>query len=55
MHQVSKILFCLETLHVSGIYCGHHQKLPAVRLAIVMFHAGYMAAAYDSQVETWLS
>jgi hypothetical protein len=45
MHQVSKILFCHETLHVSGIFCAHHQELSAVHLAIDMFHAGYVAAA----------
>jgi hypothetical protein len=45
MHQVSKILFCHETLHVSGIYCAHHQELLAVHVTIGMFHAGYVAAA----------
>ena len=44
MHQVSKILFCHETLHVSGIYCAQHQELSAVHVAIGMFHAGYVAA-----------
>ena len=38
-------LFCHETLHVSGIFCAHHQELSAVRLAIGMFHAGYVAAS----------
>jgi multisubunit Na+/H+ antiporter MnhC subunit len=41
MHQVSKILFCHETLHVSGIYCAHHQQLSAVHVAIGMFRAGW--------------
>ena len=45
MHQESKILFCHETLHVSGIYCAHHQELSAVHLATGMFHAGLVAAA----------
>jgi hypothetical protein len=45
MHQVSKIVFCHETVHVSGICCAHHQELPAVHVAIGMFHAGYVAAA----------
>jgi hypothetical protein len=45
MHQVSKILFCHETLHVSGIFCAHHQELSAVRVAIGTLHAGYVAAA----------
>jgi hypothetical protein len=46
MHQVSKIfLFCHETLHVSGVFCAHHQELSAVHVAIGMFHAGYVAAA----------
>jgi hypothetical protein len=51
MYQVSKILFCHETLRVSGIYCAHHQELSAVHAAIGMFHAGYVAAALESQVE----
>jgi hypothetical protein len=45
MHHVTKILFCHETLHVSGIYCAHNQELSAVNVAIVMFHAGYVTAA----------
>jgi hypothetical protein len=45
MHQVSKILFCHETLHVSGIYFAHHQELSAAHVAIGMFHADNMAAA----------
>ena len=45
MHQVSKILFCHKSLHVSGIYCAHHQELSAVQVAIGMFHADYVAAA----------
>ena len=45
-------LFCHETLNVSGICCAHHQELSAVHLAIGMFHAGYVAASWDSQVGT---
>ena len=45
MHQVSKILFCHETLHDSGIFCVHHQELSTVHVAIGMFHVGYVAAA----------
>jgi hypothetical protein len=45
MHQVSKILFCHEAVHVSGIFCAHHQELSPVHMAIGMFHAGYVAAA----------
>jgi hypothetical protein len=45
MHQVSKILFCHETLHVSGIYSANHQDLSAVHVAIGMFHAANVAAA----------
>ena len=44
MHQVSKIIFCRETLYVSGIFCAHHQELSAVHVAISMFHEGYVAA-----------
>jgi hypothetical protein len=39
MHQVPKILFCHEILHVSGIYSAHHQELSAVHVAIGKFHA----------------
>ena len=38
-------LFCHETLHVSGIFCARHQELSTVRLAIGMFHAGYLAVS----------
>ena len=38
-------LFCRETLHVSGIFCAHHQELSTVQVTIGMFHAGYVAAA----------
>jgi hypothetical protein len=46
MHQVSKILFCHETLHVSGIFFASHHELSAVHVAVGMFHAGYVAASY---------
>jgi hypothetical protein len=49
MLQVSKILFCHETIHVSGIFCASHQELPAVHVAIGMFRAGYVAAAAHVQ------
>jgi hypothetical protein len=57
MHQVSKILFCHKPLHVSGIFCAHQQELSAVDVEIGMFHAGYVAAAFESQVgvPNWLS
>jgi hypothetical protein len=45
MRQVFKILFCHETLNVSGIICAHHQELSAVHVAIGIFHARYEAAA----------
>ena len=47
MHRVSKILFCHGTLHVSGIFCAHHQELSAVHVAIGMFHAAYVAARLE--------
>jgi hypothetical protein len=52
MHQVFKMLFCHETLHVSGIFFAHHEKLSAVHVAIGMLHASYVAAASESQVGT---
>jgi hypothetical protein len=42
--SIQNFLFCHETLHVSGIFCAHHQELSAVHVAIGMFHAGYVAA-----------
>jgi hypothetical protein len=45
MHQVPKILFCHETLHVSSIFSAHHQELSAVHVAVGVFHAPYVAAA----------
>ena len=45
-------LFYHETLHVSGIFCAHRQELPAVHLATGMFHAGYVAASWESHVGT---
>jgi hypothetical protein len=48
MHQISKIYFFYETLHVSGIFCAHHQELSAVHLTIGMFHAGYVLEQPDS-------
>jgi hypothetical protein len=44
MRQVPKVLFRHETLHVSGIFCAHHQELLAVHVATGMFHAGYVTA-----------
>jgi hypothetical protein len=31
------ILFCYETLHVSGIFSDHHQKFSTVHSALVSF------------------
>jgi hypothetical protein len=52
MHQISKTLFCHKTLHVSGIFCDHHQELSTVNTAIGTFHAGYVTASKQSQVGT---
>ena len=40
-----QILFCHESVHVSGNFRAHHQELSAVHVAIDMFRAGYVAAA----------
>jgi len=45
-------LFCHKTLHVSGIFCLHHQELSTVHSAIGTFHAGYVSASKQSQVGT---
>jgi hypothetical protein len=52
MHQIFKTLFCYKTLHVSGIFCAHHQELHTVHTAIGMFHAGYVTSYKQSQVGT---
>jgi len=31
------ILFCYKTLHVSGIFCAHHQEFSTVHSALVSF------------------
>jgi len=45
-------LFCHKTLHFSGIFFAHHQEFSTVRTGIGTFHAGYMNAPQQSQVET---
>jgi hypothetical protein len=34
---IIKILFCYKTLHVSGIFCAHHQEFSTAHLALVSF------------------
>jgi hypothetical protein len=41
--RIQNFLFCHKNLHVSGIFCTHHQELSAVYMAVGMFHAGYVA------------
>jgi len=50
--SISKIYFCHKTLHVSGIFCAHHQGLSTVHTAIGTLHAGYVTASKQSQVGT---
>jgi len=38
-------LFCHKTLHVSGIFCAHHQESSTVHSAVCTFHAGYVTAS----------
>ena len=47
-----KLKICRETLHVSGIFCAHHQELSTVHSEIGTFHAGYVTASQQSQVGT---
>jgi len=42
MHQISKI--CHKNLHVSAIFCAHHQELSTVRTAIGTLHVGYVTS-----------
>jgi hypothetical protein len=34
-----------KTLHVSVIFCAHHQELSTVHTATGMFHVGYVTAS----------
>jgi hypothetical protein len=43
--SIQNFIFFHETLHVSSIFCAHHQELSAVHVAVGMFYAGYVAAA----------
>jgi hypothetical protein len=45
LYQVSKILFCHETLDFSGVFCVHHQEILAVQVVNGTYHAGYLAGA----------
>ena len=38
---IIQILFCYETLHVSGIFSAHHQEFSTVRSALVSFMQVY--------------
>ena len=42
--SIYKIYFCHKTLHVSVIFCAHHQGLSTVHTANGTFHAGYVTA-----------
>jgi len=44
--------FFVISLHVSGIFCAHHQELSTVRTAVGTFHAGYVTASKQSQLGT---
>jgi hypothetical protein len=43
------ILFCFETLHVSGILSAHHQEFSTVHSALVSFMQFLMTASKQSQ------
>ena len=38
-------LLCHKTLHVSGIFCAHHQELSTVRTEVGTFNAGYVTTS----------
>jgi hypothetical protein len=44
--SIQKFYFVTK-LHVSDIFCAHHQELSAVHAAIGMFHAGYVVAVWQ--------
>jgi hypothetical protein len=43
--SISNIYFCHKTLHVSGIFCAHHQGLSTAHTANGTLHAGYVTAS----------
>jgi len=45
------ILFCYKTLHVSGIFCAHHQEFSTVHSAMVSFMKVFDAVPW---VPSWL-
>jgi hypothetical protein len=45
-------LFCHKTVHISGIFCAHHQELATVHSEIGIFNAGCVTASKQNQVGT---
>ena len=43
----------MKILHVSVIFCAHHQELSTVHSAIGTFHAGHVTASKQSQFGTY--
>jgi hypothetical protein len=43
-NKYPKLYFVIK-LHVSGVFCDHHQELSTVHTAIGMFHAVYVTAS----------
>jgi len=48
--SISKIYFCHKTLHVSVIFCAHHQGLSTIHMAISTLHSGYVTAFQPDSV-----
>jgi len=46
---IIQILFCYKTLHVSGIYCAHHQEFSTVHSPLVSFMQVLMTVSKQSQ------
>ena len=46
---IIQILFCYKTLHVSDIFCAHHQEFSTVHSALVSYMQVLMTASKHSQ------
>jgi hypothetical protein len=58
MHQFLKFIFWNRTLHVSEIFCVHHQESSSVHTAIGICHTGYadclLASSHHNLYDVYL-
>ena len=54
---IIQIIFCYKTLHVSGIFCAHHQEFSTVHSALVssmqFFDDRFQAESQDGTDAAW--